>query len=295
MASKPLRILLVEDNPADAELLREALAEMEVSPRWRVWVRPPGVTQVEDVGDALEVLGAGEFEALLLDLSVCQGRLEPFLRLRTSVPDMPIVVLAAGEEEALAANALREGADDCLLKIELDCAPLARSLRYAIERRRLCSRLNEAAGVDALTGLHNQGGFLALAERDRRLAGRLRRGFNLCLIEVEDAGGEDLILDTAEVLRAACGETELAARWSAWRFVAAGVDLRGAGADPLAGRIQSSLRRHNQRRGHRRPVRLRLGAVCAAADDATSIDDLLARAETRLCENEASSLATAAP
>src|SRR5712671_2576246 len=123
---EPLKVLLVEDNPADARLVREMLKE--VSPR-------PQVTHVERLRDALAHLRTQGFSAVLLDLTLpdCQG-LETFVRARNEAPRAPIVVLTGIADEAIAAKAIRQGAQDYLVKGRVDGALLYQSIRYAVER-----------------------------------------------------------------------------------------------------------------------------------------------------------------
>ena len=92
--------------------------------------------------------------------------------LRLSAPDAPIVLLSDGDDEALALDALKAGAQDCLAKSELAPAPLRRALTHAIERKRSEAELAHQALHDQLTGLPNRALFLdrlgVALERARR-------------------------------------------------------------------------------------------------------------------------------
>jgi len=129
MADGPIRVLLVEDNPADARLLREHLAE-------------PGteqfhVTHAACLAEAVRFLKADRFDLALLDLSLPDSQsLETVRRTRGEAPDTPIVVLTGLDDEALGTEAVREGAQDYLVKGQADCRLLSRSIRYALERHR---------------------------------------------------------------------------------------------------------------------------------------------------------------
>jgi signal transduction histidine kinase len=124
-----LRILLVEDSASDAALLRESLAEAG-----------PGrfeVTHVDSWTEAAARLQSGQFDVLLLDLSLPDtlGR-DTFLRARVAAPSMPIVILTGMTDEAIALDAMRHGIQDYLVKGQTDGAQVARAIRYAIERNR---------------------------------------------------------------------------------------------------------------------------------------------------------------
>jgi signal transduction histidine kinase/CheY-like chemotaxis protein len=128
----PLRVLLVEDNPADADLVREALAQ-----------GPAGATLVcvERISEALERAREGEWDVVLLDLSLPDAQeLSGAHRLRLAFPQLPIIVLTSLEDDRVAAGAVAEGAQDYLLKAQIAPSLLVRSIRYAIERQHYAER-----------------------------------------------------------------------------------------------------------------------------------------------------------
>ncbi len=131
-----LRVLLVEDNRADADFVREALVEEGA---FRV-----ALIHVERLGRGLEVLRAGAFDAVLLDLSLPDAwELEGVGRLRSEAPEVPVVVLTGSSDEAFGMRALRHGAQDYLHKGQVTGPLLVRSLRYAVERQGLLERAQQ--------------------------------------------------------------------------------------------------------------------------------------------------------
>src|SRR5437016_1080414 len=129
MDNPPINILLVEDNLGDVGLLQEILAEARHT-RFRL-------VQVEQVSAALERLGEERFDIVLLDLSLPDSQgLEALARMRVEVPEVPVVILTGAADEALGLQALQLGAQDYLVKGQVDTNILVRSLRYAIERNR---------------------------------------------------------------------------------------------------------------------------------------------------------------
>lgn len=130
-----LRVLLVEDNPGDAVLVREALADAP-GPTFALNWQPT-------LQDGLAVLEEGGFDAVLLDLSLpeCRG-LETLERFRDGNDTVPILVLSGLDDERTAVAALHAGAQDYLVKGRFDGPLLARALRYAIERKRAGDEIN---------------------------------------------------------------------------------------------------------------------------------------------------------
>jgi len=125
----PIKILLLEDNPGDVRLLREGLTEGS------------GATFELEVVDrlsaGLECLAKGGIDLILLDLGLpdCQG-LETLAKMNVAAPHLPIVVLTGMDDENLAVLAMHTGAQDYLVKGQVDSRLLARTIRYAIERKR---------------------------------------------------------------------------------------------------------------------------------------------------------------
>jgi diguanylate cyclase (GGDEF)-like protein/PAS domain S-box-containing protein len=135
MNKKSIKVLLlVEDNPADVRLLREMFREQN-SLRTEL-------TQVETMRAAEEHLAGCTTDIILLDLGLpdAQG-LESIRRARAVAPHVPLVVLTALDDESIAAKALQAGAQDYLIKGQIDARGLLRALRYAVERKSMQEEL----------------------------------------------------------------------------------------------------------------------------------------------------------
>lgn len=127
---RPLRLLLVEDNPGDARLLRALLLESAPA-SWEL-------VHAARLADAEPYLAAGGIDAVLLDLSLPDAHgLETVARMRALAAELPIVVLTGTDDEALAVQAVQAGAQDYLVKGHADGRLLLRAVRYALERHRL--------------------------------------------------------------------------------------------------------------------------------------------------------------
>ena len=130
MDGEPCRILLVEDNPADAHLLSRAL-QIAAPTQFTL-------ISVERLSDAFARLAETQFVVILLDLSLPDSLgLDTLRQLQTYAPQAPIVVLTGLDDEALAIAAVQEGAQDYLVKGEMEPRGLVRALRYAMERHAL--------------------------------------------------------------------------------------------------------------------------------------------------------------
>src|SRR3984957_9666245 len=129
MSRKPIKVLLlVEDNPGDARLLKEILSERSLTGTEE--------SHVSTMSEAESHLGSHVVDIIVLDLGLPDANgLEAIRRTHAAAPHIPLVVLTGLDDESLAAEALQEGAQDYLLKGQIETRGLLRSLRYAIERK----------------------------------------------------------------------------------------------------------------------------------------------------------------
>jgi signal transduction histidine kinase len=130
MNKKPLQVLLVEDNAGDALLLREMFRK-----------EPRGsfeLSHLTHLADAEARLAKGGIDIVLLDMGLPDGHgLDTLLRARAAAPDVVFIVMTGLEDEELAAQAMKEGAQDYLIKGQIENRALPRALRHAIERQRM--------------------------------------------------------------------------------------------------------------------------------------------------------------
>lgn len=137
MNGETIKVLLVEDNPGDVRLIREALKETK---GFQVIL-----TCVGRLDEGLQHLEQGTYDALLLDLMLPDSEgPDTFTRVQRHSPNVPIVLLTGLDDEAFGLEAVRRGAQDYLVKGKTDSELLSRSLRYAIERRHSEDALRES-------------------------------------------------------------------------------------------------------------------------------------------------------
>jgi DNA-binding response OmpR family regulator len=145
--SGKLRILIVEDNPADADLIREMLPQTD-SLHFQA-------ESVHRLSGALARLERRDIDLVLLDLGLPDSQgLPTFHALRKAAPDIPVIVLSGNDDQELAISAVRDGAQDYLVKGRFGGDLLVRAARYALEREHLILELREAlARIKTLSGL----------------------------------------------------------------------------------------------------------------------------------------------
>lgn len=126
---KPLRLLLVEDSESDAALLEENILSSTI---WDIYL-----SVAVSLGEAIEHLKDNHTDAVLLDLTLPDSSgLDTIRKVKEANSDIPIVVLTGIDDETIGIEAVRTGAQDYLVKGQVDGRFIIRSLDYAIERKK---------------------------------------------------------------------------------------------------------------------------------------------------------------
>ena len=259
MKEHRLRVLLIEGDPDRVQLLEEAFGEMEElrfsRPAYPVCTREYALDWREALDQLRYEGGVAVPDAILLNISNDCLPSAPmvFAALRSVAPGAAIVLVASRGDEATALGLIRMGAQDYLIDTEIDCAPLGRMLRCAVERSRLEWSRQSVSMVDDLTGLYNSRGVAVLSQRD----GRLATALDLCRWSVElrldgplAAGDADLRrLELAEQLSELTPAGMAAGRTADDAFVLFGLAPTISAAASLADRAARQLAAQCSARG----------------------------------------------
>ncbi len=261
-----MRVLLIESEPEDVVFLREVLTEIGEGRYWNNWVNLE-ILEAGSWSQASAIIAGEQIDIVLLGLDI----FDTFRHAQLAAQAIPMILLVGGYEELLGVQLVREGAQDFLVKKQVDCAPLAHAMRNAIERHRLLTASRAAATRDTLTGLLNRGGFFTHADRDRKLAERLGLSWTVMVAEIpmtNDEQQRDLALvEASDHLRSVSGPSDLLARIEDTRF--------GIATFETEARIQAALRQR----------RIRVGAAIFSPDHPATLDDLLEQAAIDLSPN----------
>ena len=214
-------VLLIEDNPGDARLIREMLAEEPETPF--------ALHCADRLARGLEHLAAGGTVLVLLDLSLPDSfGLETFAKVYAHSPTVPIIVLTGNDDQTVALSAVKGGAQDYLVKSRLDRELLLRSMQYSIERKRYQVQLEHQANYDALTGLPNRN---LLHDRLRQAVYAQRNPRNTAVVFIDldhfkfvndslgHSTGDKLLKGMSERLRTVLREGDTVARLGGDEFV----------------------------------------------------------------------------
>ena len=267
-----IKLLLVEDNPVDAQLTRDLLAEWPLDQF--------EITHAPILAEGLTRLSRDRFDVVLLDLSLPDTHgLSTVTQVLATSPGVPVVVLSGHDDHPLALKALQHGAQDYLVKGEGGTDFLARSILYAIERKRAQERLTYLAQHDQLTGLINRALFrdrlihplaIMLLDLDRFKAVNDTLGHDV---------GDQLLKLVATRLLECVREVDTVARMGGDEFTAILEGISGV-ADVLvvAKRIVESISTPFEIGPHRISIGVSIGITLYPLDD-EDIDELLRHAD----------------
>ncbi len=246
MSSQPINLLLIEDDPGDVDLFREMLSDSKqhlFDVKWADRLR---------VG--LEYLGSRRVDVILLDLTLPDSQgLETFTQVYAQAASVPIVVLSGIADEMIAMKAVQQGAQDYLVKGEVDGNLLVRAIRYAIERKATAEQLRHAAMHDALTGLPNRALLMDRLESSiQRAKDSKDYLFALLFLDLDrfkvindslgHAVGDELLIAIASRLQACVRSTDTVARFGGDEFAILLNNIQGFDdVTRIADRVQEAL------------------------------------------------------
>jgi diguanylate cyclase (GGDEF)-like protein len=278
------RVLLVEDNPGDARLVREVLND-----------GAPGEFTVEvavSLQQAIESLApvVDGVDVVLLDLSLPDSQgLETYRALHARGPAVPILVLSGLDDDGVALKAVNEGAQDFLRKGRFDSELLPRAIRYAIERNAMLMQVRQLAVADELTGLFNRRGFVMLAEHQRSLADRNGASFGLVFIDVDrfktinDTYGHDegdrALKELAGLLQRTFRRSDVVARLGGDEFIVLMIDIHPDGMQIVLDRLNANVAAFNHEARFPWHLSISLGVARYEAARPMALDALMASAD----------------
>jgi diguanylate cyclase (GGDEF)-like protein len=288
-APAPLRVLLVEDDDAYARLIGDLLEGWEGSelfPRIEL-------SRVPRLGAARRHLSRGGIGVVLLDLSLPDSQgLATVAALAVEFPELPIIVVTATASESVALRALQCGAQDYLIKSEVDARSLLKSMRYSLERHRLQEQLRSLAVTDPLTGVHNRRGFMTFAERQLKLVHRRTSGALVLVMDLDGlktindkwghAEGDRALSRVADALRASFRDADIIGRIGGDEFAVLALDVASGDEPALVARIGSQLASINQRPDQPYMLRLSMGWARLEPQTQAGLAALMAEADGHL-------------
>jgi diguanylate cyclase (GGDEF)-like protein len=249
MAEPKYKVLLVEDNEDHIYIFQTYLSLVET-----VSIESVVVPRLED---ALQKVKGDHFDIVLLDLMLPDSKgLDTFTKFYQAFPDIPVVVITALSDEEFGVKAVQAGAQDYLIKGDINSNILSRSLVYALIRHEKDENLRQLALVDELTQLYNRRGFLSVFQQYLKIAQRENKDMLLLMVDMDGLKvindtyghleGDRAIADTAGILKETFRSSDLIGRIGGDEFVVLAVQASDKNVRGIKERLQANIDLYNQ-------------------------------------------------
>lgn len=276
----PINVLLIDDHGADHSSLRRAVAEL-------------GTARFELVShgripEALQRSRGKSFDLIVLDFTRSATQLVKTLAcLREQAPGVPILALpeTEGQMGTSAESARKHASRD----------PLARAIRYAVQRHRMQAALAQWAFVDDLTGLYNRRCFWILADQHVKMAQRTKKPLLLIFADLDGLKqindkfgheeGDRALTQTAKILQKTFRDSDVVARMGGDEFIALTLEDSGQSAEAITARLQKNLKDRNGR-GADYNLSLSIGVARSDPRGTPSLEKLIAHADHMLYQQK---------
>lgn len=289
-----LRVLLIEDDQEFADVLSMRL-DQEKNPSFEV-------TRLTTLKQALEALGQNSWDLILLDLMLPDSSgIETFANVHAKARHTPVVIVSGLDSDSLAIDAVRKGAEDYLVKGEIDSRLLLRVLHHAIDRHRIKEKLASVTGrlhetnrrlekmalLDPLTELYNRRGLQQVLKREIQLIAREGGNLMVLLLDLDDLKkindslghpvGDILLKETARKIRDSVRGSDHVARIGGDEFILLLPKTSVKEGLQLAERLRSSIANTTITVSEKRTIKITASfGLVSVPDHVTSVDELLA-------------------
>jgi diguanylate cyclase (GGDEF)-like protein len=285
--NKPIDLLLIEDNPGDLLLTKRMLEKAQ----YTVF----HISYANNLSAGIDCARRNKIDVILSDLNLPDSLdVDTFYMLKLQVPEIPIVVLSGFADEEASLKAVQEGAQDYLIKGQINGSVLERSLLYAIERKRVEDTVKRLAYLDPLTGLPNRALFtdrFMMAKANSKRYGMKTALIMLDLDHFKDINdnfgfdaGDQLLKEVGSRLLSALRQTDTVCRMGGDEFalLISEVTLKKA-VGVIVHRIHTTIRKPFACHGFGGMISASLG-IAIYPEDGESLETLIKHADKAMHE-----------
>jgi len=289
-----IRVLLVEDSNFDVLIIKDMLTKEIDSKLKKIAF---DIIRADSFHDAKHKLAKDFFNVILLDLTLPDSiGLDTLRKVYAEAPETPIIVLTSINDQLVAINAVKEGAQDYLVKGQFDANLLLRSIHYSIERHKMLVALRSMALIDQLTSLYNRRGFSNLATHHIELAKRKKRNLLFLFCDLDDFKyindnyghliGDQVLKDTASILKETFRESDIIARYGGDEFIVLAIDVKQGDKEAIIRRLKNNIEAYNDIKERSYKLSMSIGVVFYEPNNITSFEDILNKADKLMYEEK---------
>lgn len=289
-----IKVLLVEDSNFDVHIIKDMLTDEIVNNFKKTTFE---IDRVKSFENAKQKLIRDYFDIILLDLTLPDSiGLETLKKVYAEASEIPIIVLTSLNDQLVVINAVKEGAQDYLVKGQFDSNLLLRSIYYSIERHKMLVALRSTALIDHLTSLYNRRGFLNLANHHIQLAKRKKRNLLFLFCDLDNFKyindnfghliGDQVLKDTSSILKEVFRESDIIARFGGDEFVVLAIDVKKDDQKVIFERLKRKIEDYNKINKRSYDLSISIGAVFYESDNLTNVEDILDKADKLMYEDK---------
>ena len=276
--------MLVEDNQAHVELIRRAFENQGNN----VSLKISGSLQ-----EARQMLTEFKPDVALVDLNLPDGKGVELLNSKIySISTTAIVILTAQDDMIIALRAMRNGAQDYLVKGTIDGLALMKTMHFAIERNQIQQELKSQAVKDELTQVYNRRGLLTLSDQLWGLALRKQMGISLLMCDLDGMkhindthghnAGDSALRDTSSILKECFRSSDIVARIGGDEFAVLAIASEKNSSDLLIQRLQEKIKIHNKKSVQPYELSISMGLAYTDPKMTFSINTMMIMADEEL-------------
>ena len=278
-----INVLLVEDSKGDAILIEKALSQTAMI--------TCSIIKTVTINAALHILAESEFDVVLLDLSLPDATgTEGVQAVHNFAPKLPIIVITGYADEELALATIQHGAQDYMLKEQMNVQNIKQSIQFAIQRKRSELALVNQANMDMLTGLANRSLFeirldnsLQRCKRSGDMLGILFIDLNRFKLVNDNYGhnlGDRVLQEAARRMKVSVRPYDGLSRFGGDEFVMLIDDIKGpADCAKIAQKIIAQITKPFMISGHKFEIGVSVGIVTSHSEDNFTGEDLIRYAD----------------
>ncbi len=292
-----MRILLVDDDPDFAKVLKFSLR----AGRGDLFA----IETANTLESALKILREKDFQMILLDLGLPDSRgLGTFEKIVAAHPEIACVILSGTDDESLALEAVKKGAQDYVVKGEASGEMLARILSYSLERHQQKQemgeqneRLEKLSFLDPLTQVLNRRGLQRMLSRELEISGREGTNLSVILLDLDNfkpindtfghAAGDMVLQELSKVLKQTVRATDFVSRIGGDEFIILLPNTRLAEGVHFSERIRLAISQTIVAIAGGQTVKVTASfGVMSANKRTTSVDSLLEQTDAALAKSK---------